>query len=1471
MNKLYKIGPSQIHGNGLIATQDIEPNQMIGLSHRGGQVASELGQYVNHSDNPTAISMPSGNERYIISNQFIKAGGEITQNYRFQPELEQPEDFMTKAQNGGQTEEYRPQTEQITTETIVDPNIPLAPTQDEQLLVDYYQPVVDWFSDYLKSDYYKTLLDKELPGGNVYSKKTKKEATERQLAYTENYPYTDPKFDPYGLGNQYLSIYNYMEPDRDSIYKGAFYRPGKKYINMYGWQYPGSFGGGKNIMAHELGHTDDGIISGPSWDNWIREHNKLVQSGEVEWKEDDKGDHSSRTEETRSDIIRLRYMLDEAGLFDTTGEYKEFTEEDYDKAFEKFGNLENTDSRIFKLYNKEDVIYLMNNMANIDTNPFEIVDDMGGYSNYMSKEGGELPKAQFGKGLLNLIKGAAKTRPLTNETIFRGLHLNNQIRNLPMFKGLNDDQILEIMATTIPGHTGTYRKGQFENTMNFGRDFDMAAEHIHKFTRSPKGIFRIGNAPLAKEGTYPINPNSFFNIPPVVGGDNFVVGTTPFSDIDFMSPERIKAFLSTARTTYDKNSPNGIQDIITKQKAILDGLPSVIRTEGVNVIEGNFPQFVGQQGTPMGVLQDIQLVKKDGGELSKAQGGKTISNIITRLGSPKVAKDYGFPLPSIKGFTPPFTAPLPLVQGRNTFNNETIFTKLHDQRTHPRVQDFTFEDMTGEYDWLVQARQHSNNIVQAKNPVFDSQGKLFSYDMPDLTQQGYIPLHQYLTRIDYDRAPFNKPQFGKDYILKRNEVYNVIRDLNSKGLFHLDLHSRNVMIKPDPTDLKILDWKIIDPVGLPKITQDINIQNFPPLQHALQDGKLYFSPGLTHKGWLSDYYNSLDFFKGIEKNRHRGLFDYMEYSKKQWPWDLKEPFQFGGTIGRSILFPKKVLKKVAIDNRFLPTKKLNNVLSKNFNQGEQLLILSTLKQNPQLIQNNNIDITKLQEAVDFNLRKSQPFLTDVTSITKIPLGNTVGIQDPNLNIIKSNWTNIETGDDLGLYRYSNLLPSQFTKGTNIQKFRNTSGGTSYLHPLVQLENSTVTPLNYSFSMPGLFTDTHLPRHHDGLKLLDENAMGWLRGFVDERFPNTYMLKEAQIDLSKDPLSNVFKTPTNYKTEYPNINDLLVAEHMRFSERMAKSNRYVKRKQEELKISEAKLRELKDIFNNNYGLADDAEVFLQGNRSLTMNDVNSEIAYLEELIKLQKEDLILGAGRFLSVTDPMQASRIFNNPYFTLHNEMLPLLRDKGFTQIGIPGTSTIENIQGWTGTGPMKRKGVFDHYSHLSNNPNLQSASLGQDRKFLNNMYQLDNYVAHIYDILNKPYKPFKQEGGEVYKYERSPFKDGKFVISNPEDLIIEISKTEVFTPEFKMGGTTKMNEYSLEKKFDNDKKLPYIEYTGDPDLEGRVYYDDETNEIVDVTTLELKKKRRHNRIKVIIDKYEEGNELTHTEKDVLNSLGLLD
>ena len=1379
MNKLYKIGPSQIHGNGLIATQDIEPNQMIGLSHRGGQVASELGQYVNHSDNPTAISMPSGNERYIISNQFIKAGGEITQNYRLQPELEQPEDFITKAQNGGQTEEYRPQTEQITVDTIVDPNIPLAPTQDEQLLVDYYQPVVDWFGDYLKSDYYKTLLDKELPGGNVYSRKTKKEATKRQLAYTENYQYTDPKFDPYGLGNQYLSIYNYMEPDRDSIYKGAFYRPGKKYINMYGWQYPGSFGGGKNIMAHELGHTDDGIISGPSWDNWIREHNKLVQSGEVEWKEEDQGDHSSRTEETRSDVIRLRYMLNEAGLFDTTGEYKEFTEEDYDKAFEKFGNLENTDSRIFKLYNKEDVIYLMNNMANLDTNPFEIVDDIGGYSNYMSKEGGSVHNPSKPKGR----DGSVYLRD-KNSVIKDPLNVTNDLSNTALYEGqspsthyMADDDNLTAWPTLFQDPEGNWYRGGREEAERLGE--------VYTFD-------------------------------------------TREQMIDF------------AR-------------------------------------KGNWKSKM-----------------QEGGSIPKAQLGKGLSNILTRMGKPSIAKKYGFDLPNLTGFTPPFTGPIPLVSGSQILPSEglkannRIWTKLATDRTHPRIQDYTFEDMTGEYDWLTQARLQSENIVKATNPIYDSTGKLFSYDMPDLTQKGYITLNEYTNRL-YNKDSYD-PILGENLITARNEYYKLIYELNSKGLFHLDLHNRNILVKPG-FNKEILDWKIIDPVGLPMIHKDLNFQEFPPIGDLVKNLDIYdpSNPGmknlipLANKNQQGQFQNVMQYYGDIEKTRHKGLYDWLEPYHKTWPWHIKQnppgmsdwdgySKQLGGSLpkaqlGRAIKFPKNIFNKVAIDNRFLPTKKLNNILSKNFNQGQQLMLMQTLRQNPQLIQNNQIDLKTWQELTNLNLSKSTPFLTDITGIVKIPPGNTVGIQDPNLNIIKSKWTNLETGDDLGLYRYSNLLPSQFKKGTNIEKYRNTSGGTSYLYPLIKTGN-LVNPLNYGFSMPGLFTNPYLPIHHDGLHLkesgkaiLDPNAFGWLRGFVDERFPDTYMLKEAQTDLSKDNLYNTLLGVGNIKNTH-GIDDLFSKTSMKLSELSARTDKKVNSLERQIQHSQSKLAQLKDIYNNYYGLED--WVNIPGYRG-TIDDLEREISSLESLIQQYNTSLLTGPdGRYSSIMDPLQASRIFTDPYFSLHNEMLPLLRNKGFKNIGIPTPSTIKNIQGWTGPEQVlySKQGVFGHYDKLAKNQNLLS---------LPNTYELDNYKANIYNILNNPYKPFKQEGGEVYKYERSPFKDGKFVISNPEDLIIEISKTEVFTPEFKMGGTTKMNEYTLEKKFDNDKKLPYIEYTGDPDLEGRVYYDDETNEIVDVTTLELKKKRRHNRIKVIIDKYEEGNQLTHTEKDVLNSLGLLD
>ncbi|NBU05566.1 MAG: hypothetical protein EBT39_04370, partial [Sphingobacteriia bacterium] len=71
--------------------------EVIGLAHVDDQPASEIGRNHNHNEkNPTANNIKNGNKRYLIASKNLKPGEEITTNYRLQPELEQPEDFMRK-------------------------------------------------------------------------------------------------------------------------------------------------------------------------------------------------------------------------------------------------------------------------------------------------------------------------------------------------------------------------------------------------------------------------------------------------------------------------------------------------------------------------------------------------------------------------------------------------------------------------------------------------------------------------------------------------------------------------------------------------------------------------------------------------------------------------------------------------------------------------------------------------------------------------------------------------------------------------------------------------------------------------------------------------------------------------------------------------------------------------------------------------------------------------------------------------------------------------------------------------------------------------------------------------------------------------------------------------------------------------------------------------------------------------------
>jgi len=84
-------------GKGLFTKDFFKKGEVIGLAHVDDQPASEIGKNHNHNEkNPTAYSKKINNKRFIYASKDLNPGEEITTNYRLQPELEQPEDFMRK-------------------------------------------------------------------------------------------------------------------------------------------------------------------------------------------------------------------------------------------------------------------------------------------------------------------------------------------------------------------------------------------------------------------------------------------------------------------------------------------------------------------------------------------------------------------------------------------------------------------------------------------------------------------------------------------------------------------------------------------------------------------------------------------------------------------------------------------------------------------------------------------------------------------------------------------------------------------------------------------------------------------------------------------------------------------------------------------------------------------------------------------------------------------------------------------------------------------------------------------------------------------------------------------------------------------------------------------------------------------------------------------------------------------------------
>jgi hypothetical protein len=107
-DKRLSVKKSNIQGKGLFINEPVKKGEVIGLAHVNNQATPMVGKYHNHSeDNPTAVNISQGNKRYLVAARDLPAGTEITTNYRLQPELEQPEDFMQKGGMTPQKDGYR--------------------------------------------------------------------------------------------------------------------------------------------------------------------------------------------------------------------------------------------------------------------------------------------------------------------------------------------------------------------------------------------------------------------------------------------------------------------------------------------------------------------------------------------------------------------------------------------------------------------------------------------------------------------------------------------------------------------------------------------------------------------------------------------------------------------------------------------------------------------------------------------------------------------------------------------------------------------------------------------------------------------------------------------------------------------------------------------------------------------------------------------------------------------------------------------------------------------------------------------------------------------------------------------------------------------------------------------------------------------------------------------------------------------
>jgi|8_EtaG_2_1085327.scaffolds.fasta_scaffold50335_2 hypothetical protein len=273
-------------------------------------------------------------------------------------------------------------------------------------VAEKYQPVVDWFEKYLDSDTYNTLTGKmkERAGSGIMID----EATKWQKKYVKDYPTI--KAGEHDTGEPSITEEKHAGErgrySRESVYSGSN-RGGEINIDP-----DLSDEAAFETMIHELGHTDrndmtlfskeisqknpyfvklaDAIskVSPKFKENLeagkyhkLHEYiDKYIYHASISSLVKELGiseelaytiSWAAQPYEVRSELMKLRYQAEKAGIHMSTGDFEEFTQEKLDalrKVLNEEGNplnnlLLNTKFKDGVEFSDEDIIWYMNNIA----------------------------------------------------------------------------------------------------------------------------------------------------------------------------------------------------------------------------------------------------------------------------------------------------------------------------------------------------------------------------------------------------------------------------------------------------------------------------------------------------------------------------------------------------------------------------------------------------------------------------------------------------------------------------------------------------------------------------------------------------------------------------------------------------------------------------------------------------------------------------------------------------------------------------------------------------------------------------------------------------------------------------------------------------------------------------------------------------------------------------------------------------